>query len=56
MIWKQDKPHAGLLRLENVPRAERHALLLDVLNCHVNDMQAGAIIIAMAKKIRLRKR
>ena len=56
MIWKQSRPHNGLLRLENVPRAERHALLLYVLNCHADDLNAGAIIIAMTKKIRIRKR
>ena len=27
MIWQQQKPHCGILRLENVPRKEREVLL-----------------------------
>ncbi len=38
MIWRQDKPHCGILRLENLPRSERIALLHDVLDCHSLDL------------------
>jgi predicted nuclease of predicted toxin-antitoxin system len=37
MIWRQGKPHCGVLRFENLPRSERIALLHDVLDCHSLD-------------------
>jgi predicted nuclease of predicted toxin-antitoxin system len=55
MIWRQGKPHCGILRLENLPRSERIMLLHDVLNRHSRDLEAGAIVIAMSSKIRVRK-
>ena len=55
MIWRQGKPHCGILRLENLPRSERIALLQDVLNCHRLDLESGAIVIALNTKIRVRK-
>lgn len=54
MIWRRGKPHCGVLRLENLPRAERKALLEDVLTQHVQALASGAIVIAQAKKIRIR--
>ena len=54
MIWRQGKPHCGILRLENLPRAERKALLEDVLAQHMQALASGAIVIAQAKKIRIR--
>lgn len=32
MIWREGKAHCGVLRLENLPRAERRKLLDDVLH------------------------
>ena len=55
MIWRQGKPHCGILRLENLPRSERIALLHDVLDCHSLDLESGAIVIALSAKIRVRK-
>ena len=55
MIWRQGKPHCGILRLENLPRSERIALLQDVLDCHSLDLESGAIVIALSSKIRVRK-
>jgi len=54
MIWRRGKSHCGILRLENLPRAERKALLEDVLAQHMQALASGAIIIAQAKKIRIR--
>lgn len=56
MIWREGKPHAGLLRLENLPRVQRIALLQDVLEHHGEALQAGAIVVATSSKIRVRKR
>ncbi len=55
LIWRQGKPHCGVLRLENLPRSERIALLQDVLDCHSLDLESGAIVIALSTKIRVRK-
>ena len=55
MIWRQEKAHCGVLRLENLPRAERKALLEDVLARHSQLLESGAIVIASSLKIRIRK-
>jgi len=55
MIWRQGKPHCGILRLENLPRSERKALLCDVLGRHSRDLESGAIVIALTTKFRVRK-
>lgn len=54
-IWREGKQHKGVLRLENLPRAERMALLQDVLHYYSRDLESGAIVIAMSRKIRIRK-
>ena len=55
MIWQQNQPHCGVLRLENLPRNERKILLEDALRCHRKDLEAGAIVIASKTKFRVRK-
>jgi predicted nuclease of predicted toxin-antitoxin system len=55
MIWRQGKPHCGVLRLENLPRAERIILLRDAINRHSRDMESGAVVIALSTKFRVRK-
>ena len=56
MIYRQGKLHCGVLRLENLPRSERMTLLNDALDSHVKDLEAGAIVIALRTKFRIRKR
>ena len=55
LIWRERKPHCGVLRLENLPRSERRALVVYVLNCHSQDLASGAIVIALKRKIRIRR-
>ena len=55
MIWQQQKPHCGILRLENVPRKERATLLEDALRYYSQDLLEGKIVIALRNKFRLRK-
>ena len=55
LIWRQGKPHCGVLRLENLPRSERIMLLHDVLDRHSRDLESGAIVIALSTKFRVRK-
>jgi len=54
MIWLQQKNHCGVLRLENLPRAERKQLLQEVLFNHSQDLELGAVVIATKQKIRIR--
>ena len=55
MIRRQDKHHYGVLRLENLPRSERKALLFEALNKYGRDLESGAIVIALNTKFRVRK-
>jgi predicted nuclease of predicted toxin-antitoxin system len=54
-IWRERKSHCGVLRLENLPRAERRVLLEDTLARHSQDLVSGAIVIAQKRKFRIRK-
>ena len=55
MIWRQGKSHCGVLRLENLPRSKRKELLQDALSIHSNELESGAIVIALSSKFRVRK-
>jgi len=55
MIWRQGKSHCGVLRLENLPRSQRKALVDDVLDHHSKDLESGAIVIALSRKFRVRR-
>ena len=55
MIWREGKAHCGILRLENLPRNARIQLLADVLTEHSQALANGAIVIAMSRKIRIRR-
>jgi predicted nuclease of predicted toxin-antitoxin system len=54
MIWRENRQHAGVLRLENLPRVERLLLVEYVLEHHNQDLTKGAIVIASNRKIRVR--
>ena len=53
MIWLQEKSHYGVLRLENLPRMERIVLLRSILAAYAQELEAGVIIIATQKKVRI---
>lgn len=55
MIWRLGRSHCGVLRLENLPRSKRKELLRDVLSLHSNELEFGAIVIALSSKSRVRK-
>ena len=55
MIWRQSRAHCGVLRLENLPREARKALLYDALDRHARDLEGGAIVVALKTKFRIRK-
>ena len=54
MVWREGKRHCGLLRIENLPRDQRQSLLEYVLAHHSRELEAGAVIIALETKIRVR--
>jgi predicted nuclease of predicted toxin-antitoxin system len=54
MIWREQRAHCGVLRLENLPRVARKILLTETLAAHEADLAAGAIVIATSRKIRVR--
>jgi predicted nuclease of predicted toxin-antitoxin system len=56
MVWLQERPHYGVLRLENLPRQERIELFQEVLANHAIELGLGMVIIATQKKIRIRKK
>lgn len=45
--------HTGLLRLPDVPAAERIALLADTIQRHHADMESGAVITVKGGRIRI---
>jgi predicted nuclease of predicted toxin-antitoxin system len=55
IIWREGKRHYGILRFENLPRAERKSLLTDVLKHHAQALEDQAIVIASSRKIRIRR-
>ena len=55
MVWRQKKPHCGILRMENLPRPQRIRLLHDVLTQYACELGDGAIIIATTHKYRIRR-
>lgn len=55
MVWREGRAHCGLLRIENLPRARRQSLLEYVLAHHLDDLDTGAVVIALETKIRVRR-
>ena len=55
MIWLEGRPHCGLLRLENLPRAARRRLLESTLAAYGEQLAGGAIVIATRRHIRVRR-
>ena len=55
MIWHQGRKHCGVLRLENLPRQLRLALLRDTISRYAEELSSGAIVIAYTHKFRIRR-
>lgn len=49
-----NQPHAGILRLVNLPARQQGPACLRILESHGAELQAGAIITADAQKLRIR--
>jgi predicted nuclease of predicted toxin-antitoxin system len=55
MIWRESRPHCGVLRLESLPRVARLQPLQETLTRYQRDLADGAIVIASRRHIRLRR-
>ena len=55
LVWRERKPHCGLLRLENLPRRQRLQLLEEALSLHAKALESAAIVIALRMKFRVRE-
>ncbi len=55
MIWRENRPHRGVLRLENLPRVARRRLLSATLATCEQALAEGAIVIATRRHIRIRQ-
>jgi predicted nuclease of predicted toxin-antitoxin system len=47
------KPHAGIVRLENLPRKDRIQHLAAILEVHAEDLINNAIIMQRGRKVRV---
>jgi len=53
LIFVGGQPHAGIVRLPDVPADQRIALFADLLARHTDDLQAGCIITVQRDKLRI---
>lgn len=54
MVWRENRSHAGIIRLENLPRKDRLILLARILIKYKDAIEEGAILIATQQKVRIR--
>ncbi|MFQ5823325.1 MAG: DUF5615 family PIN-like protein [bacterium] len=55
LIFHEGKPHSGVVRLPNVPRIKRIALMKRVLQFHHHELDSRAIITVSVTRIRVRR-
>ena len=53
LVYGGDVPHAGLVRLPDVPAARRIALLAEVLEKHVQALERQAVVTVRGGRVRL---
>lgn len=56
LIFVGGQPHAGIVRLPDVPADLRITLLGDLLARHADDLQAGCVITVQRDKLRILRR
>ena len=55
LIYLENLPHAGLIRLPDVSARERHLIVEDLLTRYETDLQNAAIITVRGGRIRISK-
>ena len=53
LVYVQEAPHVGLVRLPDVPAAQRFALIAEVLERHRHALEAQAIVTIRGGRIRI---
>lgn len=53
LVFAQGAPHSGIVRLPDVPAAQRIALLSRLLTAHEKDVSEGAIVTVRGHRIRI---
>lgn len=53
LVFAQGAAHSGIVRLPDVPAAERIALFSRLLSAHEKDMSGGAIVTVRGDRIRI---
>ena len=53
LIFADERPHGGLVRLPDCPAAERIAIFADLLTRHAADLEARAVITASTGRVRI---
>ena len=53
LIFLENLPHAGLVRLPDVPSHERQVIMRDLLTRHTSDLQDGVVITVRGGRIRI---
>ncbi len=53
LIYLHDVPHAGLVRLPDVPAERRIALMLEVIERHGGDLEERAVVTVRGGRIRV---
>jgi predicted nuclease of predicted toxin-antitoxin system len=53
LIFVGGQPHAGIVRLPDVPADRRIALFAHLLARHTHDLQAGSVITVQRDKLRI---
>jgi predicted nuclease of predicted toxin-antitoxin system len=53
LIFGQERPHRGLVRLPDVPADERIAIFADLLSRHAADLEARGIVTVRAGIVRI---
>ncbi len=53
LVYVRDAPHVGLVRLPDVPAAQRVALMAEVLQRHRHALEAQAVVTIRSGRIRI---
>ena len=53
LIYLHDVPHAGLVRLPDVPAQQRIALMVEVIDCHRQALDGRSIVTIRGGRIRV---
>ena len=50
----QERPHAGIIRLVNLPSRQQASICLRAIELHEDELESGAIITAEQSRLRIR--